>query len=202
MVDPAKKATQAPAKESIAKPAGSRGVIKRARLVFTIPLLFLTLPQVKTLYHFNSWFQVYQLRFHIFVLSSVWEDLSNLEKDMYTRRALDLVCLDCGKIGSDGFKHMHRCQDDGYRPMEVVNFIKGVRGLPPVLPRLWPDSFFHSLLRHLRLPSLMCTCGKSFYNKSVLDLHVGRCHGMPPQLVCADGAQVWASTCLIHSDFP
>ena len=114
--------------------------------------------------------------FHIFVLSSVWEDLSNLEKDMYTRRALDLVCLDCGQIGSDGFKHMHRCQDDGYRPMEVVNFIKECEVCHQYFPSV-ARLFLHSLLRHLRLPSLMCTCGKSFYNKSVLDLHVGRCHG-------------------------
>ena len=33
---------------------------------------------------------------------------------MYTRRALNLVCLDCGEVGADGFKHTGRwIQIDG-----------------------------------------------------------------------------------------
>ena len=140
--------------------------------------------------------------FHIFVLSSVWEDLSNLEKDMYTRRALDLVCLDCGQIGSDGFKHMHRCQDDGVPTNGGSQLHKGVRGLPPVLPVCGP-----TLSSFLATSSSTTIADVHLWQellqlKSFLTYTWERMPRLPPQLVCADGAQVRASTCLIHSDFP
>ena len=47
-----------------------------------------------------------------------------MEKHVYTQRALNLICLDCGEVGADGFKHVHRCHDVGYWPMEAVNFLK------------------------------------------------------------------------------
>ena len=100
---------------------------------------------------------------------------SDIEKDMYTRCALDLICLDCGQVSLDGFKHVHRCQDVGYRPMEAVNFMKECEICHQYFPSV-ARLVLHSLLRHLRLPSLMCSCGKSFYNKGVLDLHVEWCH--------------------------
>ena len=56
-----------------------------------------------------------------------------MEKHVYTQHALNLICLDCGEVGADGFKHVHRCHDVGYRPMEVVNFLKECEDLSPVL---------------------------------------------------------------------
>ena len=105
----------------------------------------------------------------------MWSDLSDIEKEMYTRRALDLICLDCGQIGTEGFKYTHRCQEAGYRPMEAVNFLKECETCHQYFVSVaW--LVLHSLLHHFHLPSLMCSCGKSFYNKSVFDLHVERYH--------------------------
>ena len=110
---------------------------------------------------------MYQPKLHVFVSSRVWSDLSDVEKGMYTRHALDLICLDCGQVGSDGFKHAHRCQEVGYHPMEAVNFLKECEICHQYFV-LVARLVLHSLLHHLRLPSLMCVCGKSFYNKAVL----------------------------------
>ena len=105
----------------------------------------------------------------------MWGDLSDIEKDMYTRCTLNLIHLDCGQIGTDGFKHTHWCQEVGYQPMDAVNFLKECE--------IWHQYFMsvarlvlHSLLHHFCLLSLMCFCGKSFYNKGVFDLHVERYH--------------------------
>ena len=105
----------------------------------------------------------------------MWSDLSEIEKDMYTRRALDLICLDCGQVGSDSFKHVHNCQEVGYHPMEAVNFMKECEICHQYLPSV-ARLILHSMLHHFRLPTLMCSCRKHFYNKSVLDLHVEKCH--------------------------
>ena len=113
--------------------------------------------------------------FPILISSRVWNDLSEIEKDMYTRRALDLICLDCGQVGSDGFKHVHNCQEVGHRPMEAVNFMKECEICHQYLPSV-ARLVLHSMSRHFRLPTLMCSCGKHFYNKSILDLHVAKCH--------------------------
>ena len=119
---------------------------------------------------------------------------------MYTRCALDLICLDCGQIGSDGFKHIHRCQEVGYRPMEAVNFLKECEVCHQYFVSV-ARLILHSLLHHFRLPSLMCSCGKSFYNKGVFDLHMERCHCGYHNLYVQTGAQVRATTCLICLDF-
>ena len=120
-------------------------------------------------------FKFINLGFCIFLLPRVWGDLTNMEKHVYTQRALNLICLDCGKVGADGFKHIHRCHDVGYRPMEAVNFLKECETcLQYFVSVAW--LVLHSLLNHFRLSSLMCSCGRSFYNKGVFDLHVERYH--------------------------
>ena len=116
-----------------------------------------------------------QLKFPIFASPRVWGDLSDIEKDMDTRRALDLICLDCGEVGAERFKHTHRCQDVGYRPMEAVNFLKECDTCHLYFVSV-ARLVLYSFLHHLRLPSLMCFCGKSFYNKGVFNLHVEWCH--------------------------
>ena len=105
----------------------------------------------------------------------VWSNLTNTEKDLYTCCALDLICLDCGEIGMEGFKHIHQCHDAGCRPMEAVNFLKECETCHQYFISV-ARLVLHCLLHHFRLSSLMCFCGKSFYNKGVFDLHVDRYH--------------------------
>ena len=116
-------------------------------------------------------------------------DLQNQEKHEYTSRALNLICLDCGEIRADGFKHVHRCQEFGYKPMEVVNFLKECETCHQYFVSVaW--LVLHCLLHHFRLSSMMCTCGKSFYNKGVFDLHVVRYHCRLPEPLWPVGVQV------------
>ena len=75
------------------------------------------------------------------------------------------------KIGADGFKHFHRCQEVGYKPMEAVNFLKECETCHQYFVSV-ARLVLHCLLHHFRLSSLMCSCGKSFYNKGVFDLHM------------------------------
>ena len=58
---------------------------------------------------------------------------------------------------------------------EAVNFMKECEICHQYLPSV-TRLVLHSMSRHFRLPTLMCSCGKHFYNKSILDLHVERCH--------------------------
>ena len=120
-------------------------------------------------------FKSINLGFALLLFSRVWGDLTNTEKHVYTQHALNLICLDCGEVGADGFKHTHRCQDVGYRPMEAVNFLKECETCHQYFVSV-ARLILHSLLHHFRLPSLMCSCGKSFYNKGVFDLHVEQYH--------------------------
>ena len=120
-------------------------------------------------------FKSINLGFCTLLFPRVWGDLTNMEKDVYTQHALDLICLDCGEVRANGFKHTHRCQDVRYRPMEVVNFLKECETCHQYFVSV-ARLTLHSLLHHFRLPSLMCSCGKSFYNKGVFDLHIEQYH--------------------------
>ena len=98
-----------------------------------------------------------------------------MEKHVYTERTLNLMCLDCGEVGADRFKYVHQCQDVGYHPMEAVNFLKECEVCHQYFVSV-AHLVLHSLLSHFRLSSLLCSCGKAFYNKGVFDLHVKRYH--------------------------
>ena len=110
MIDPARKPVQAPPAKPVVKPASTHGHPKRAWLVLTTFPCFNTSIGINTV-SFRQLIlslSTYVSYFCCF-FSRVWGDLSDIEKDMYTRHALNLICLDCSEVGADGFKHTHRC---------------------------------------------------------------------------------------------
>ena len=91
-------------------------------------------------------------------------------------------------------------QDVGYKSMEVVNFLKECETCHQYFISV-ARLVLHCLLHHFRLSSLMCSCGKSFDNKGVFNLHIERYHCGYHNLFHSGRAQVRASTRLNSFNF-
>ena len=115
-----------------------------------------------------------------FIFYRAWHELSHDDRKHYIMYVNSRVCCDCREIGLPSFKSclIHNCLQHGYRINEAVAFLNECE----ICKELFCLVFcllYHSATIHLRISVVYCllfSCGCSFYNKGLFDLHSTRFH--------------------------
>ena len=122
----------------------------------------------------------------------------NQEKHECTSRALNLICLDCGEIGADGFKHFPQVPGHWIQTNGSSELLERVRDLPPVL-RVGGPAGPPLLVTSLQTVVIDVLLWKELLQQRSIRLARGTVPLQLPEPLCPVGAQVRTSACLNSS---
>ena len=115
-----------------------------------------------------------------FIFYRAWHKLSQDDRKHYIMYVNSRVCCNCGEVGLPSFKSspIHDCSQRGYKTNKAVAFLNECEICKELFCLVF-HLLYHSATVHLCIPAVYCplfSCGRSFYNKGLFDLHSVRFH--------------------------